>query len=670
MHYSLHRLSWAMAALVAFVGTPAALPSEITIIEFQKPVDGEASAQLPPNGIFRDEGDSPERQSISNDFVDEALPTGETKRFLRLAYLVSSGTYNGYWVKPERLDASAVRKGGSLVLRVRPGKPATTSVFKVEVKSKDAQGKSHVYPAIVRLTREHFKAVEAKGYCDVALALDQFVSREDDLRGLSEVVIVFEHARVTAARGVLLVNSIRLVGNSVAPGESLAIIDELERKAFAYFKDHAHPATGLVRDRAPNFDKGGHLSDKASIAATGYYLSILPEAVRRGWMSKAQARREAAKVLAAAAKAEHHDGILYHFVDRTTGKRWKQSETSTLDTAILLNGVMVAAVYFPELTRETNLLLDRVDWPSYLVERQGKKLLSMGWHPDKGRLGPVDVRTSEAAMPLLLAIGSKRSIDTECWYNTDVSYREIEGQKVLHGHLPLFVSYYGLCWADLRGLIDRQGTDLCSNSRLAALANRSFCRNVGAKQNKTYRMEGGGFWGISAGDAATGYVAPGPLLNDADGTVWPMTALAALPWASDELNVDISQWRASKQWPKIIGKYGIAPFNQDTDWIAPEIIGIDLGAFLLNVANHRNRTIWDLWMQHSVAKRGLSKVGLTKQTREPERRQPIRRVGQSRRLTTRNELSMSQLGCTFSPIRRACGTVARAEAECLFATAS
>jgi hypothetical protein len=206
------------------------------------------------------------------------------------------------------------------------------------------------------------------------------------------------------------------------------LLDELEWKAFKWFREHRHPTTGLVLDRGKNFAPQPPKPDQpamASIASVGYYLSLLPEYVRLGRLSRDAATQQAERTLAFVLKnVEHHEGLMYHFVDWRSGKRWDRCEVSTLDTAILLNGCMVAAEAFGgEVAAVADKLLDRANWPKYLVEHAttGKQLLSLGWTPEQGLLGPADVRSSEMAIPYFLAAGSKHSIDAQCWYNTTVS---------------------------------------------------------------------------------------------------------------------------------------------------------------------------------------------------------------------------------------------------------
>jgi hypothetical protein len=223
-------------------------------------------------------------------------------------------------------------------------------------------------------------------------------------------------------------------------------------------------------------------------------------------------------------------------------------------------------------------------------------------------LGAMDVRSSEMAMAYFLAVGSRsHPIDPQCWYNTSVVSGDIEGHKVLNPHLPLFTSYYGLGWHGLKGLADKDGVNLDANAREAALANRAFCRAL-SQSSLTYKEQFGGWWGISAGDSPSGYVAPQLIPGDAAGTVWSTSALAAVPWALDEIRADLDNWRKSSLWQLVCGTYGLAPFNLDAEWIGSDIIGIDVGSFYLNLANQRNGTVQQLWMKHPVAKAALERL--------------------------------------------------------------
>src|SRR5207247_2027183 len=68
--------------------------------------------------------------------------------------------------------------------------------------------------------------------------------------------------------------------------------------------------------------------------------------------------------------ATGYKGFYYHFLDMETGRRAHRSEVSTVDSALLFAGALVAAAYFrgdDERERESRTLADAIDrrahWP-------------------------------------------------------------------------------------------------------------------------------------------------------------------------------------------------------------------------------------------------------------------------------------------------------------------
>ena len=429
-----------------------------------------------------------------------------------------------------------------------------------------------------------------------------------------EFVIVFENNRVDPKVGDLLIHSIRLTPPTEVNAQvhAKSVINELTKKAWLWFDANRDPDTGLVLDRAPNAVTVENRPRLCSIASVGYYLSMLPEGVRTGLITREEAAHRSATVMRfSLEELEHHHGLLYHFVDASNGKTSPGSEASALDSAIFLNGCMVAAQAFKgEVASLADQLLDRVEWTQFIVKdpRSEKSMLAFGWSQDKGLLSPMDVRSSELAMPYFLAVGSRtHPIDPQLWYNTKVVLGEVAGQEILNPGHALFTSYYGLGWHDLRGRKDREGVDLEENARLAALANRAFCRQL-SEEYDAYSLANGGWWGISAGDSPSGYIAPGPVSGRVEGTVWPTTSLAAITWIPEVIEEDVALWRKSPLWDTISGPYGLAPTNPGRCWVGKDLIGIDLGSMYINVANHKNSTVRDLWMQHPIAIAALDRL--------------------------------------------------------------
>ena len=125
-----------------------------------------------------------------------------------------------------------------------------------------------------------------------------------------------------------------------------ALLDRLQRGAFAYFKTYKNAENGLIADTS-------RAGSPCSIAVVGFALSCYPW--RRKRLDVAQAG--AALTLRTLrffwnspqgdqADATGYKGFFYHFLDMRTGRRVWQCELSLIDTTLLLAGMLTAAGYF------------------------------------------------------------------------------------------------------------------------------------------------------------------------------------------------------------------------------------------------------------------------------------------------------------------------------------
>ena len=161
-------------------------------------------------------------------------------------------------------------------------------------------------------------------------------------------------------------------------------LNDLERANFLFFWEQASPKTGMVKDRCnvQTTDEG----IVASIAATGFGLTALCIADQRGFISTGNALERIFAVLRFLwKKVPHHRGFFYHFANINTGERVWDSEISSVDTAILLCGILTCREHFkhPDVAQLANLIFSRVDW-TWLSEDTA--LLPHGWTPEIGFL--------------------------------------------------------------------------------------------------------------------------------------------------------------------------------------------------------------------------------------------------------------------------------------------
>src|SRR3954454_5527933 len=247
-----------------------------------------------------------------------------------------------------------------------------------------------------------------------------------------------------------------------APAVDRALLDDVEHRSFGYFWDLADPQTLLIPDRAPT-------PSFSSIAAVGFGLTAYGIGAERGYVPRAQAAERTLatlrSLLAMKQGPEPHGvsgykGFFYHFLDMRTGERFETIELSTIDTSLLMAGVLFTQSYFDRddpteaaIRSTAETLYTRVDWPWEQVRDQA---ISMGWTPEEG-FHTYDWRGyNEAMIVVVLALGSPtHPVAPGAWgeYLKTARWGTFEGQEHLL-FAPLFGHQYSHVWIDFRGIQD------------------------------------------------------------------------------------------------------------------------------------------------------------------------------------------------------------------------
>ncbi len=434
-----------------------------------------------------------------------------------------------------------------------------------------------------------------------------------------------------------------------APEAHAALLDDLSERTFRFFWETANPANGLVPDRYPT-------PSFSSIAAVGFGLTAYVVGVERGYITRAEARdrvlltlrffRNAAQGPAAQGMSGYK-GFFYHFLDMNTGARSANSELSTVDTALLLAGVLHMQTWFDradpqeaEIRRLAGEIYGRVDW-QWAQARPPTVVL--GWDPEKGML-PYDWRGYNEAMLLyVLALGSPTyPLSPKAWTAWTSSYDKTWGKQ--HGQeylafAPHFGHQYSHVWIDFRGIRDdymrKRGIDYFENSRRATYAQRAYaienplgCKGYGADM-----------WGVTASDGPADIVlgegaarrtyhtyagrGMGAAHHD-DCTIAPTGAAASIAFAPEIAIPAIAHMR-ERYGQHIYGKYGfLDAFNPTFDfdarlgngkripgfgWVDTDYLGIDQGPIVAMIANHRNDAVWRVMRRNPHIRTGLRKAG-------------------------------------------------------------
>lgn len=387
--------------------------------------------------------------------------------------------------------------------------------------------------------------------------------------------------------------------------EDERLLDEIQRATFNFFWEQSDPATGLVRDRF-NVRAASDSRTAASIAATGFGLTALGIGAHRGYVPLEEARDRALAALRFLdVGMPTHRGFFYHWADLHTGARIWDAEISSIDTAILLCGVITCREHFrdADVSELATRIFDRVEWTWLSADTT---LLPHGWRPEAGFLQYRWDVYSELMMMYLLGIGSSTfPLPVDTWHAWKRTTFEYDGLRYIGSFAPLFVHQYSQAWFDFRGRRDRYG-DYFRNSAIATEVHRRFCLEL-AERFPHFSED---LWGITASDSANGYVAWGgpPELGPLDGTVVPSAAAGSLPFLPKETLRVLRTIRT--KYDRAWSRYGfVNAFNPMTGWYDPDVVGIDTGITLLMAENLRTDFVWETFMRNANVSRALERAG-------------------------------------------------------------
>lgn len=469
-------------------------------------------------------------------------------------------------------------------------------------------------------------------------------------------------------RRALLSRSSLLLAGAAAPGAALAqarkasathtlpaFYEDIEHRTFRWFWELARRDNGLVPDRYPSWSF-------CSIASVGFALTAYPIGVERGWITRAEARDLTLTTLRFFWEAPQgpeptgkigHKGFFYHFIDMITGERYRDVELSSVDTTILLMGMLFAAQYYDradprerEIRELAHKIYARADWTFFQAD--GRKAISMGWHPERGLIERNWDGYNEGMFVYILALAApEHPVQANAWDEWTRPYPNFwrgEGAMRHIAFAPLFPLHYSHIWIDFRGIRDapmrEAGFDYFENNRRETLANHAYCvANPMGWDGYSDRI-----WGLAACDGPGnftkrfkgenrtffGYSARGPIDEPDgrdDGTITPSAALGSLPFAP-EIVVPTAEALLREHGDRLYGKYGFFDaFNPSfrwegqnlekgrvdpqRGWYDTDYIGIDQGPILLQAANYRSDFVWKRMRASAPIRKGLKLAGFT-----------------------------------------------------------
>jgi hypothetical protein len=352
-----------------------------------------------------------------------------------------------------------------------------------------------------------------------------------------------------------------------------------------------------------------------SIASTGFGLTALCIGDKRGYVSHAEARTRALNSLRFLWKRmPNHRGFFYHFANINSGERLWDSEVSSIDSSILLCGVLTCRQHFDnrEISQLASEIYNRVDW-GWLSE--DTLVLPHGWTPETGFLKYRWDVYSEMMMMYLLGLGSNTyPLPSSAWDAWTRSEFEYDGIRYIGSFAPLFVHQYSQAWFDFRGRRDRYA-DYFQNSTIATDIHRRFCLDL----NERFPHYSNDLWGITASDSVKGYVVWGgpPATGPIDGSVVPCAAGGSMPFLPSE-TMRVLRTINDKYGSHALCQYGfVDAFNPLTNWYDSDVVGIDTGITMLMIENTRTGFVWETFMRNPEAIRAMDRAGLKPYAERP-----------------------------------------------------
>lgn len=443
------------------------------------------------------------------------------------------------------------------------------------------------------------------------------------------------------------------------------LLDEVQRASFWFLWHACDEQTGMVYDRS---------SVKfASVAGVGFQLAALPAAVERGWITREQGFDRARRILAALENepTNRRHGMFFHFLDGRTAKPIDMDVVSTIDSALLIAGMLAVGPYFGGEVRErADRMVSEVNWSKFVLENPQpdesylKGFVSLGFKPSdpKNPAGDgellkyawADAGDEQRLVYFLstLAPRPEHRLGSTLYYRTRRALGE-HADSGPHVWFPwsgaLFASFFAHCFIDYAargpddpaalGVVRRPRVDWWENSRRAVTLHRRK-----AEENpRGFKGLGVNGWGLTASDASHGYAVPGvfptriPTLDEVpqvdfavfepkddfgDGTVAPYGAGCAIMFQPEAAIAALRHYRNLKDssgralvWRDPgkageTGEFGFRDaFNLDTGWVAKDYVAIDQGPLVLAIENARTGLIWRLMNAHPWVAQAKGRLG-------------------------------------------------------------
>lgn len=438
-----------------------------------------------------------------------------------------------------------------------------------------------------------------------------------------------------------------------------ALLDEITAATLRYFTSEIDPDTGMVFDRTS--------ANVISVAGVGFQLGALAIGAERELLDRKDANEHTLRILTALDEnpTNRKHGLFFHYLQPGTAAPTTQAyETlvSTIDSAILFAGMVVASSYFGgDVAAIADRLVADADWTPFISGDEAnpgeRGFISLGWKPSD----TADPTGAGAILPFywvdsgdehllvnFLAVAAPNDAHRP---DPDIYYR-LRRRLGAHNDIgpfvwfpwsgALFTNVFAHLWIDYaamppddpgaHGVANRPRVDWWANSAMAIDMHRAKA----IENPRALPTLGPNAWGLTACDSRDGYLVPGlfptpipmpgarpdldfaaytPTDNWGDGTLAPYAPAMAIMFRPEHALAALRHYRSltDAQGDPLVWRDDLGfldSFNLDGPWVAHDRVAIDQGPLLLAIENARTGFLWRQFHAHPFVRGAMDRLGL------------------------------------------------------------
>ena len=397
-------------------------------------------------------------------------------------------------------------------------------------------------------------------------------------------------------------------------------LDRLQRDAFRYMWEDAHPVSGMAFESSEAREVR-----PVATGGTGFGIAAIVVGADRGWITREQAVGRLTTITAFLRNSVPRNflhGAFPHWLDGATGDivsfGKNDNGADIVETALLMQGLLIARAYFNGPGAEENLraviteLWEDVDWNWFTNGEENG--LYWHWNPGAGFTHGLKILGyNECFIAYLLAAASPTHPISRAAYDYWTSGKGYQ-PKSLYGYTvpaslagggSLFLAHYSFIGLDPRRMADAfvpEGYFLRNVKH--TLSNRGYCLFSAPARNQY----GESAWGLTASQIKGGYAANEPAKDT--GTIAPTAALSSMPY-TPHYSMRVLESLDGPLRENIWGKNGpYDAFSPRDKWFSTEYLAIDQLPIVCMVENYRSELLWRLFMGDADVRRGLDMAGI------------------------------------------------------------